>query len=615
MTVVRARRKRRHPWALCALALPIAALLNSCGGNDLITYGTAVISFGGTNSGFSAYIVTIDEITLTRTDGLVTEPLANPELFDMSKLHNLTEILTGAAVPVGSYTSMGIVVDYTTPSIFVDVNGTPTVVSPLDNTDAPVLTASLTINFDPANPLVINANQSTRLAVYFDLAAENTITAGSTDILVQPYIVGTPVPEDSTPMRARGLLVTTQPSGSDFIMNVRPFNDLVSALGAITVTTGPSTYFNLNGVTYVGAAGLAAIDSLQESTTMAAYGTLGNLSGITPTFNATAVYAGTSLESALADYITGVVGARTADTLEIHGATSVTRQGVIQYYATLPVTIGSGTLVSEDGVAAHGLSASSISVGQQLTISGQETIDTTTNEVESMDATAGQARLAQTPVWGTLNSAAAGSLSLNALWLGDFEPAAFNFAGTGATAADDAVAASYAVGTGTLNESATPAGTLLQMSGLVTPFGTAPPDFTADTVTAGPATADQQLVVEWGNGGSPAPFTSYSAAGLLVNLQNTHIDSVHYIANGPQRTDLTSLPASPRIVFASGVPLLLSVGNDTLISAYNNVAAFITQLGTTLNGTNDIYRLVCIGQYNSATNTFTASRVSVAMEE
>ncbi len=61
-------------------------------------------------------------------------------------------------------------------------------------------------------------------------------------------------------MRARGLYVTTLTVPSGFFMNLRPFFDLVSALGALTVNTNAQTYFNINGVAYTGAAGVAAIN-------------------------------------------------------------------------------------------------------------------------------------------------------------------------------------------------------------------------------------------------------------------------------------------------------------------------------------------------------------------
>src|SRR5213082_30637 len=106
------------------------------------------------------------------------------------------------------------------------------------------------------------------------------------------------------------------------------------------------------------------------------------------------------------------------------------------------------------------------------------------------------------------------------------------FAGTG-TAGQDANPSAYALNTGSLDESATPAGTLLQVDGIVNAFGSAPPDFTATAITAGTAT-EQRLVVEWTNAaGATAPFTSASSSGLVVDLSNAALGTIHEIRTGP----------------------------------------------------------------------------------
>jgi hypothetical protein len=276
-------------------------------------------------------------------------------------------------------------------------------------------------------------------------------------------------------------------------------------------------------------------------------------------------------------------------------------------------------VVSEDGVAASGLTPLSVSVGQQLDVSGQSSFDTSGN-FTTMDATAGQVRLASTRIWGTLNSATAGSASLDVLSLGNFAPAGFNFAGTGTTAGQNANPSAYAVNTGSLNESATAAATLLQVDGMVNAFGSAPPDFTATAITAGTAT-EQRLVVEWINGGATAPFLSDSSAGLVVALNNANLGTIHEIRTGPAALDLktlSSFPASPLIttVGADQSRLQLAIGSASLstgVSVFNSISGFAAALSATFNGTNKIYRLVAVGQYNVGTNTFVASRISVAL--
>jgi len=262
-------------------------------------------------------------------------------------------------------------------------------------------------------------------------------------------------------------------------------------------------------------------------------------------------------------------------------------------------------------------------------VSGQGSVDSSGNV--SLDATACssappcQVRLAPTRIWGTLNSATPGSALLDVLSLGNFAPAGFNFAGTG-TAGQDANPSAYALNTGSLDESAIAAGTLLQVDGIVNAFGSAPPDFTATAITAGTAT-EQRLVVEWINGAAAtAPFISASSAGLVVDLKNAALGTIHEIRTGPPGPantgpgvrDLTLLPTSPpfTIVGAAQADLRLAIGSATLstgVSVFNSISGFATALSSTFKGTNKIYRLVAVGQYNTGTNTFVASRISVAL--
>ena len=610
MTAVRVRLPGRLLWASCALVLGAAALLAGCSTSNNIIYGTAAVTLSNSPGDFTSYIVNIDGITLTRSDGIIIEPLATPQTVDLTQVHDLSELVEAAAFPVGTYTSLSLLLDYTVPYITVDVNGVPNSVAAVNSSGAPVGTVSLVVKFDPQNPLVINNQQGTRLALNFDLPAFNSLNLSASPITttVVPLVTATPAPLDATPMRARGLLVLSQPSGSQYIANIRPFNDVVSALGALTVSTSSSTYFNVNGTVYTGAAGLSALQSLPVSTLVAAYGTLGSLATITPGFNATQVYAASALSSPLADYLTGTVAAINGGTLTVQGVTFLGRYGGVQYFPQLPVTVSSATAVTEDGVAVSGLSSQSISVGQVIRVAGQA-VGYPATLATSLDATAGAVRLEPTALWGTLTSATPGSMTLNLLSLGGFSGGAFNFAGTGSTSANDATFASYTVNTGAVDESGAAPGTLFEAFGNVAPFGSGPPDFTASSVSS---PMPQQLVVEWAlPAGSTAPFSSASSSGLVVNLANGAINpAVRYLATGPQKTDLTTLAASPTIVFASGTPTL-AIGLSHTISIYNSAGAFATALATQLNGTNAAFRLSALGQYDAATNTFTATQVAV----
>jgi hypothetical protein len=621
MSVVCPRRARASR-ALSALLCAAAALLAACHSTNTAPPGTPIMTIGESTdrSAFASYIIAIDSISFTQNDGAVVTPLITSETMDLTRLNTFTELVEAPAVPSGIYTSVTLTLDYTAAAISVSDDGVAVPAEAVDFQGDQMTTASVTVTFDPNNPLVVTENESVRLNVDVNLEASNSITEPLTNpgtVTVQPFVVVSPAPVDSTVMRARGVFVTTQTVPSGFFMNLRPFYDLVSQLGALIVNTNAQTYWNINGVTYVGAAGLAQLPN-QPSTSVpvVAYGTLDDLSGITPTFNATSIYVGTSQESPLAEYITGTVTARSGDTLSVNGATYLTPLGTISYYPTATVYVDDTTIVSEDGVAANGLSIANISPGQQINVSGQGAISTT-NEL-SLEASGAQVRLAQTTLWGGLHAAAPTSATLDIGSLDNWAPAAFNFAGTGSSSANDASATNYVVTTA--GAGGIPLGDPVQATGIIAPFGSAPPAFNATSFVPASA-APQTLVVEWISGGAAVPFSSVSTAGLVVNLASKELGTTHYIRSGPYVKDLASLPASPLIttVGADQSNLQLAIGSATItttgISVFNNVDEFINAVNTDFNGTNKIFRLVAYGQYDSTTNQFVATHIYVALQE
>lgn len=628
MTFVRPWRTRLAS-ALRAAVCGAAVLLGACHNNNNQPPGTPVVTMSDlTNSGdFVSYIINLDSIELIRNDGIVVTPLVTAETVDLARLNGMTELVEAPAVPQGTYIQGVVTLDWTlgtgsSQPVILKNNGDTLSVSPADAGGTGMGSASVTVTFDRAHPLVVNYNQSVRLQLTVDLTASNgAISTSGKTVQVQPFVTMSFPPVDATVMRLRGLFVTTQDVDSGFYMNARPFNDLSSALGAVIVHTDANTYFNINGVVYVGAAGLAQTATQQQDEPVTVYGTLGSLSEISPTFAATEVYVGTAQESELAYYVTGTVTARSGNAITLRGANYVAPLGVNNYglatptyIDSLPVTLGSGTAVYQDGIPTPGLSIADISVGQSITVAGQPGFDSTNLILEKLDATAGFVRLQSTTLWGTLN--ADGTQDL--LSLGPFGPAPLTFTGTGSSG--PATPSAYVVDT-----SAVPAGPvlttgeLLQTQGFVTPFGSAPPDFTARTVTPGPSSL-QTLVVEWVNGGSAHPFTGVSAAGLVVNLADPDLGTTHEIRTGPASLDLKTLPASP-IITTTGADqsnLVLAIGSTSLtsgISVYNSYASFAQGIDGFFAGTNKIFRLVAYGQYDSANNTFVTSRISVALHE
>ena len=109
------------------------AILAGCHSNNLTSgYGIAWITFTDEPGDYSAYIVTIDSVTLTRSDGAVVTAIATPEIIDFTQLDRYAEMWGSSAIPTGTYVSATITFDYTNAFIAAQVNGQPQKATILD---------------------------------------------------------------------------------------------------------------------------------------------------------------------------------------------------------------------------------------------------------------------------------------------------------------------------------------------------------------------------------------------------------------------------------------------------------------------------------------------------
>ena len=422
-------------------------------------------------------------------------------------------------------------------------------------------------------------------------------------------------------------------------MNILPVLRLRSSpSGGMTVDNhGPQTYYNVKRCLRTGgAAGPECHERAPLNVVIAAYGTLSdNLSGITPTFTATRVIAGTSLENPIAGSLHGRGEARSGNVLTVLGGLfsgllerrTVLSLGVgVASLSTTDVTLGSSTIVSEDGRRRHlrpGLHLRGPADHGER--SGHVQLERAVSSA-SMPPPARCACRTRSPGVFPIPRHRTASPSI---WSrsGDWAANAFDFTGT-AVGGGAVLSAAYPVNTGSSDESAY-VGTLLQLNGNAAPFGTAapppgstPPAFNASAIAPG-YTTQQELVIEWLSPGTTKPFSSISPTALVADLSNTALSTVHSIYTGPVPIDLKTLPASPLIttVGADQNQLVLSVGGTVLssgVSVFSTPASAASDysqlLTTTFAGTHTAVHLVAFGNYNSASNTFVATRIDVGLQ-
>jgi len=599
-------------------------------------------------SSFASYLVTIDSVVLVgKTYGSVTA-IATPELVDFAKLSNISELWSSASIPVDTYTAAIIVMDFTSANISVMVNGAPVSATAVDPSGVAITTVSITVNFDPDNPLTLTATEFTsnalRLAFNYEMAASNSVNLSTSPptVTVAPYFTVSTAASDSKLIRVRGPLINSNVNLGTYTVVVRPFFDEVSSLGTLSLFNSASTVYTEQGNAYVGAPGLSILSQYSAGSTLtAAYTTFqptatpipGIFAGI---FNPVYVIAGSTLEDYYTSGIEGDVIARSGNTLTLRGAILTVNAAEVVQFQELDsqVIVGPSTLVTADGVATLGpLDYNSISVGQHITARGIYSLTaagTTLVDASAVSETnTGSVRLLSTQLFGSFNSSTSGSLSMNLQAIDIWPASIYNFAGNGTSSAQDPTAASYLVNTGALTLPTSAAGDPLWIDGYSSPFASAPPDFMAQDVNA-EAAVPAIMEVDWTAPGTAAPFATLTDSGLTIDLTNPAFASGQ-IRVGAESIDITTLSATPQVVPlvppppAAGLPPVLlplfsfgagaSIEATTIvpIDCFNSFAEFVTQMGTTLAVPTSATKFVATGLFNRATNTFTASRISVVI--
>jgi hypothetical protein len=631
---------------LCACTLGLLAA--GCHHNNLNSgFGVAWTSLTTADDvgQFSSYIVAVDSVVLVgKTNGSVTG-IAVPETVDFTRLTSYSELWATASLPVDTYTSAIITMDFSNAQIYVMQNGVPVRATVKTPSGATPTTVAVTVNFDPANQLTLQPTQNTsnalRLAFNFDLNASSQIdlTTSPPTVTVKPFMSVSTTASDSKLIRVRGPLINSSVALGTYTAVVRPFFDEVNSLGTLTLFNDANTIYTLSGTTYVGTPGLTQLSQTSAgSTETAAFSTFQptptNAPSITAgIFHSVYVIAGSTLEDFYTYGLEGDVIARNGNVLTVRGGTLFANiQQTVQYEnLDALVTVGPATQVTSDGITTLGtLNYNSISVGQHITARGLYSVSSA--GVVSLDSTGattntGSVRLQSTEIFGTLISSASGSLDLNLQAINNWPASVYNFAGNGVSAAQDPTAANYVVSTGALTLPTAVAGNPLWIDGFSAPFGKAPPDFIAEAVNA-EATEPATLQVVWTGTGTSTPFATLTSSSLTIDRANAAFGS-GTLRIGADSVNITTLSASPTIVpaaaapAANGLPLfspVFSVGagatstnTSASIQSFNGFAAFVTQLTTTLAKPTPATQFVARGFYDPATSTFTASSIDVVL--
>jgi hypothetical protein len=623
---VTAMRAALHHWVIAPLAGFALLVLAACNGTAVVTL-TATAS----TDTFLAYRVGLVSVELQTSNGnTTTKALPASTTVDLANLVNLSEVLGSTTVAKANYTTAIITVDYSSAQIVYD-DGTEhgLALTPVGTSGQALGQVTLTLTLDPANDLSVSTNKVSRLALDFKLAASNVVSTSSGTVTVTPLIVGSASPTDSKNVRIRGPLVSTDATNTRYTVGVTPFDFPTAETGQLKISPSDVTTYEIDGTAWTGTAGLTALAASSSSAMTVTLGTMTSTSSSSTTttngtttsstttdvtYAATQVLAGSSVQSSSVDRLSGIVCARSGNTLTVQDATLIGMDGANTFMSgTATVKIGAGTLVTVLGQGSAGNNTiAQISVGSLIYAFGTATTPSSGNV--TLDASAGHVQLDKTSASGLVTVVGSGSLDLNLTSLGGRSIKAFDFVGTGSSSSAPASAGSYLVSTGALDLTNSTVGVPVVVAGLVTSFGAAPPDFTASALLD-PSTISAELVVDYGSGTS-APFTTYNSSELDLTRTNASVGTRHLIQAGAESIDIVGMSSDPLIVPSTAVStLVFSIGHRTSGTVDNFITfdAFITALTSALDGSVLVTGVTALGQYTTSSYTFTATSVTVVL--
>jgi hypothetical protein len=616
--------------ALQSCVFSLALFLAACGGgggmsasssnappaSNCVDCGTTFVAITDADGDFLSYAVDVTSLKLKKANGTLVETLPATTRIDFAQLVDPTEFFTAATIPNGEYVAATLRLDYSNADINVEQNGGPVAARAVDASGNALGAVDVTVTLDNRHRLFVAPGKPSLFTLDFNLAATNAVDLTTTPatVTVTPALVASLDLVDQKDMRVRGPLVSVDKTAGTYVVDLRPFHMRAQRFGEVTVHTDASTTFEVNGTSYTGSAGLDALAAAGVGTVTAAFGTL---TTATREFDAASVFGGTSVPGAGVDTVMGEVISRTGDVLTVRGG-NVIRDSDGAHFArgNVKVTIGPNTKVVKGGTSPATMAApEDISVGQSIEAFGAATpmVASSMSGGWTLDATAGRVRMHPTPIYGFVKSASTDALTLQLDSIAGRKASAFDFAGTGTSTAMDADPANYEVAASGIDLSGLSIGEPAKLIGFPTPFGLAPPDFTARTLVDFPR-LPAMLSLTWIPGGTTAPFVSQNPTGLVLDLANPAIGRLHVLTIGPRVLNLQMLPASPNIVPPGNGPSAYLIVMRDESHAFRDFADFVAELGTRLNGSTVMLTFNATGSYDGDTNVMTARSITVILK-
>lgn len=597
--------KQRVRWMI---GLGAVAALTGCGGsgegdytaNQVTDMGEVYVALTDAEGSFASYTVDIVSIELKKANGAEVEVVPLTSRINFADYTDLTELFTVATVPAGIYTEASLVVDYSNADIVVLDEAGTSYSATVQNGDGESIT-ELEMDVALANdkPLVVRRGIPAALTLDFDLLASNTIESFEPALVtVEPVLLVDAAINTDRDHRVRGMLKAVDVDGLQFQLDMVPLmhreRHSDRPFGEPWVAVTSETHFEVDGEPSTGEEGLLALSehSQDEQYPVIALGRLNE----DKQFQAIEVYGGSSVPWSDNDVIRGEVIARSGNTLTVRGRYINRDNGSVVFRDDIELIVSDATQMTQQALSNEGLTIQALSIGQRIIAFGDMTGEVSGSL--SLDASDGHVRMMMNLIKGEVLSLE--PLTLDLRWINGRPLDILDFTGTGVDSEHDADPDAYEIDTNSLTLDTLEVPDWIKVRGMVTPFGTAPADFTATTIINMNIEQRAALAkVMWPNAGEDnTPFVSVSADQLELDLTDARV--AVFLAGVPLSFSNDEAPA--RVVPAAadgtglyGVKSRRRVGSQI----YGHFTDFVDGVSTRLAMGQTLTGVTMTGRYDS----------------
>jgi len=603
------QRAIRHLLLVSGLAA--SSLLPACGGGGGGSGGPQpVLTFAITDSpsdDVESFTVDVTQLRLTKLGGSVVDVLTTPATVDLATLTDSSQILSVGNIPVGTYLSAEITLDFTnsvcmlvnqtTPATLLDVDGNP-------------LTGTLTlpIHFG-TNRLICPIHRHKLLEFDFDLNQSVATDTALNTATVEPVFMMNVDPATPKPLLAVGTLVSVDLVESTFDMEVRTLAGTL--LTTATFQSLPATIWHNDGVSSVGAAGLTALSVAPAGTWMQLVCTKDPLE---PLFDVAYGESGAGTYNGGSDIVDGHIVDRvgspgTDPILTVLGHSSNAAHTIFQFNTTFTVSMSFLNTKVVRTFVDQNFDTDDLNVGQHVRIFGSLTGAT-------MDATGATSvvRMLPTRVLGFATGApAGGTLSIDLVRV-DLRPdTAFNWPAGGTTPPNPDL---FELQVGSLGDGqGIVAGTPVEARGFFPAVDDAAEDFVASSLT-NRELAPSLMFIRNRPGGMTVSVTAGPSSIAVALGGTTTIGEFAVIDAGFVGVqDLPFVPA-PNLVPSIAGPRVYVVWDKSLntVQLFFTFEDFSAEVASEVAQGATIDQVAAIGLYTAATNRIEAQLASVVIE-